>query len=215
MNIPENIISQKLKDIYFIIGGSCSGKTTAAKHLSERYGMYHYSTDDMRKSYYERAVIEYQPALCRKIQKYYELSVDEILSYEADIAKEASPIIIADLIELSGKYEKIICEGVYAVPIIPLIKHNKIIYLSATDEITRRDFFNRNAQSAILTSIMNNPDITELEKEKRINFRKDIACGIMLKLECFIGNDVKRYCRDENTTVEDMVKIIEQHFELI
>jgi len=59
MNIPENIISQKLKDVYFIIGGSCSGKTTASKHLSEKYGIYRYSTDDMRKTYYERAVIEY------------------------------------------------------------------------------------------------------------------------------------------------------------
>jgi len=214
MNIPENIIFLKLKNVYFIIGGSCAGKTTASKHLSEKYGMYRYSTDDMRKTYYERAVIKYQPTLCRKIKDFYELSVNEALLYEANIAKEATPMIIADLIELSGKYTNIVCEGVYAVPIIPLIDYNKIIYLFTTDEIIKRDFFNRPAQSAILENIMKRTDITESEKEKRITHRKDIACGIISKLDEFIKDNIKRYYRDENSTIEDMLNNIEQHFEL-
>jgi len=121
-------------------------------------------------------------------------------------------MIIADLIELSGKYEKIICEGVYAVPITPLINYNKIIYLSTADEIIKRNFFNRKAQSSILVNILNNKDITESEKEKRIEHRKGIACGIISKLDEFIKDDVKRYYRDENSTIEDMLNIIEQHF---
>ena len=215
MNIPGNIISDKLKNVYFIIGGSCSGKSTASHHFSEKYGMYRYSTDDMRKTYYERAVIEYQPTLCRKIKDFYELSVGEALLYEADIAKEATPMIIADLIELSGKYKRIVCEGVYAVPIMLLIDYNKKIYLSASDEIIKRDFFNRPAQSRILENIMNRADITESEKENRINHRKDIACGVISKLDEFIKDDIKRYYRDDNSTIEDMLNNIEQHFELI
>jgi len=215
MIIPDNIISQKLKNVYFIIGKSCSGKTTVAKYLSEKYGMYHYSTDDMRKTYYERADIEYQPALCRKIKDFYELSVDEALFYEANVAKEITPMIIADLIELSGKYEKIICEGVYAVCIAPLIDYNRIIYLHTSDEIIKRDFFNRDLQSHILENISNRADISESEKENRINHRKDMACGIISKLEAFIKDDIKRYYRDDNSTVEDMTTVIEQHFKLI
>lgn len=214
MNIAENIISQKLKGIYFIIGGSCAGKTTASKYISEKYDMYRYSTDEMRKTYYERAIIEHQPTLCRKIKDFYELSVDEALLYEADVAKEATPMIIADLIELSGKYERIVCEGVYAVPLIPLIDYNKIIYLSTSDEIIKRDFFNRDAQSSILMSILNNPDITESEKENRINHRKEIACGVISKLDEFINDNIKRYYRNDDSTIEDMLNIIEQHFEL-
>ena len=204
-----------MKNVYFIIGVSCSGKTTASKYLSEKYGMYRYSTDDMRKTYYERGIIEYQPTLCRKIKDFYELSVDEALFYEADVAKEATPMIIADLIELSGKYEKIVCEGVYAVPIIPLIDNNKKIYLSTSDEIIKKDFFNRPAQSLILENIMKRTDITESEKENRINHRKDIACGVISKLDEFIKDNIKRYHRDEKSTIEDMLNIIEQHFELI
>jgi len=215
VNIPENIISHKLKNVYLIIGGSCSGKSTASHHISERYGMYRYSTDDMRKTYYERAVSEYQPTLCRKINDFYELSVNEALLYEADVAKEAACMIIADLIELSGKYERIVCEGVYAVPIIPLIDYNKKIYLSASDEIIKREFFNRLAQSRILENIMKRTDITELEKENRISHRKDIACGIISKLDEFTKNNIKRHYRDENKTIENMLNIIEQHFELI
>jgi len=123
----------------------------------------------MRKTYYERASAEYQPALCRKIKDFYDFSIDEALSYEADVAREAAPMIIADLIELSGKHERIICEGVYAVCIAPLIDYNKIIYLSAPDEIIKREFFNRPAQFLILESIMNRTDISEPEKENHIN----------------------------------------------
>jgi len=215
MNIPENIISQKLKNVYFIIGGSCAGKTTAAKYLSEKYGMYHYSTDDMRKTYYQRAIVDYQPALCKKIKDFYELSVDEVLTYEADVARETAPMIITDLIELSGKYDKIVCEGVYAAPIIPLTDYNKIIYLYTSDEIIKRDFFNRPAQSRILENIINRTDITESEKEKRINHRIEIACGIMSNLDNYIKNDIKRYYRNDENSIEDMLNIIEKHFELV
>jgi len=45
MVIPDNIISSKIKNVFFIIGGSCSGKSTSARYLSEKYRMYHYSTD--------------------------------------------------------------------------------------------------------------------------------------------------------------------------
>jgi dephospho-CoA kinase len=67
MVIPDNIVTKKLKNIFFVIGGSCSGKTTLAKYLNEKYGMYHYDTDYMVKTFYETASIDYQPTLCRKM----------------------------------------------------------------------------------------------------------------------------------------------------
>ena len=215
MNIPENVLSRKLKNVYFIIGGSCAGKTTASKYLGEKYGMYRYSTDDMRKSYYEIADIEYQPALYRdKISGFSQIGIDEALTREAAVAGDITPMIIADLIELSGKYEKIVCEGVYAVGITPLADYNKIIYLSASDEIIRKDFYSRPAQALIVENTMKRTDMTDSEKENWINYRKNSAC-VYTKLIEFFKYDIKRYYRDENSTVEDMLNVIERHFELI
>lgn len=215
MNIPENILSLKLNNVYFIIGGSCSGKTTSAKYLSEKFGMYHYSTDNMRNTYYERASIEYQPTMCRKINEFYDLSVDEALEYEANVIKEVTPMIVTDLIELTGKYDKIICEGVYAILITSLISFNKKIYLKTTDEIIQNDFFYRPLQSQILESIRNRTDITESEKEDRIKHRLEMACGVITKFNDLFKNNIKHYYRNEESTIDDMLSVIEKHFELI
>jgi guanylate kinase len=215
MNIPDNIISRKLKNVYFIIGGSCSGKTTSAKYLNEKYGMYHYGTDFMRKTYYESASIDYQPTLCRKINDFYDLNIDEVIEYETNVINEVTPMIIADLIELSGKYEKIICEGVYAILIAPLISYSKIIHLSTSNEIIKNDFFIRPLQLQILENIKNRIDISDSEKEKRINHRIDMACGVISKIDEISKLNIKQYYRNEKSTINEMLNIIENHFELI
>jgi len=215
MIIPDNIISQKIKNVFFIIGGSCSGKTTSAKYLNEKYGMYHYSTDNMRKTYYERASIDCQPTLCRKINDFYDLDIDEAIEYETNVIKEVTPMIIADLIELSGKYEKIVCEGVYSILVAPLISYNKIIYLYTSNEIIKNDFFKRPLQSQILEYINNKTDISDLEKEKRMNHRIDMACGVISKIDVIKKINIKQYCRKEENTINEMLHIIENHFELI
>lgn len=47
MNIANNIIRNRLKNVYFIWG---RGKTTIAKMLREKYGFYIYSTDDSHEA---------------------------------------------------------------------------------------------------------------------------------------------------------------------
>jgi len=215
MYIPDNIISNKLKNVYFIIGCSCSGKTTSAEHLNKKYGMYHYSTDYMRKKYYEAASINYQPTLCRKINDFYDLSIGEAIDYETNVIKEVTPMIVSDLIELSGKYEKIICEGVYAILIAPLISYNKIIHLCTSNEIIKNDFFKRPLQLQILENINNRMDISNQEKEKRIKHRIDMACGVISKIDEIKKLNIKQYCRNEKSTINEMLNIIEIHFGLI
>ena len=39
MNIENNIIKYYPKDVYFITGTACAGKSTTAKALAERYGL--------------------------------------------------------------------------------------------------------------------------------------------------------------------------------
>lgn len=46
MYIADNVIAHKLQNVYWILGGSCGGKSTAARLLAEKYGFYHYSGDE-------------------------------------------------------------------------------------------------------------------------------------------------------------------------
>ena len=64
MKISNNIIKEKLKNVYFLCGGAYGGKTTMAKLIEEKYGLYRYRQGDHYDKYTEYAKPEYQPALC-------------------------------------------------------------------------------------------------------------------------------------------------------
>jgi hypothetical protein len=220
----NNIILNKLRNVYFIIGGSCSGKTTAAIELSKKYGMYHYNSDEMRSKHFASANYLEQPALSRYVPNFSALSLKDAREWETAIVKEMTPMIIADLIEFSGKYEKIIFEGdVDTFSIIPIIKHNKIICLSVCGRITKRDFFNRPDHYHMIDNIKNRTDISEKEKDEMIFKMREIACGVgvkpeddIVKIPKEVGEfGIKHYIRDDNSTVEEMMVVIEKHFGLV
>ncbi len=50
MKIEDNIIKHNLKNVLFICGTACAGKTTMSKLLAEKYNFYLY---DMDKQYTE------------------------------------------------------------------------------------------------------------------------------------------------------------------
>jgi hypothetical protein len=134
MIIANNIIANKLKNVYWVIGSSCGGKTTSANILSKKYSMYHYNSDEMRLKHCRDTDDIEQPALKRYVPDINQLSVDDLREWEAGIVREMTPMIIADLIELSGKNKKIVFEGdIDTQSIIPFIKHDRIIFLSVCD----------------------------------------------------------------------------------
>jgi len=92
MNIPDNILKQKLQNVYFIWGGSCAGKTTSAAELQRRRDCCLYSTDYNRTKYFDNALPEYQPAMSRKIDP-FAVSKEEALQWEVEIVREFTPMI--------------------------------------------------------------------------------------------------------------------------
>ncbi len=43
MNIAENILKNSLKNVYFLAGTDCGGKTTMANELSKKYGFIYFN----------------------------------------------------------------------------------------------------------------------------------------------------------------------------
>lgn len=223
MIISNNIVANKLGNVYWIIGSSCGGKTTSADILSQKYSMYHYNSDEMRLKHFKNANYIEQPALKRYVPDMNELSKDDLKEWEVGIVREMTPMIIADLIELSGKYEKIVYEGdIDTQSVISLINHNRIIYLSVCDRITKQNFFNRPDRIHMIENIQNRTDISEHEKEEVILKMHEFACGVEIKPEDDIVKTpievskfgVKQYIRDDNSTVDEMMALIEKHFGL-
>ncbi|MEF7438280.1 hypothetical protein V4V36_13560 [Paenibacillus lautus] len=92
MYIANNVISNALKNVYWVLGGACGGKTTAARTLSEKYGMIHYNADDKMWSHKQMANYSEQPAMCRHFsnwEEYFGRPIKEYSKWLKDMNDEA------------------------------------------------------------------------------------------------------------------------------
>ena len=174
-------------NIYFLLGVPCAGKTTIANILTKKYGMAYFSGDEKRFFYFKKADKANHPAMSRNMPDYYDLPVDYLIQWERDVIKEQTPMIISDLIDLSKRQSKVLFGGIMDLGLIaPSISKNRVVYLTVSREIRKRDFFNRSGHIKRLENINNSPDISAEEKQRRIDLKINVAID-------FCHDDVSHY----------------------
>ena len=169
MNIPNSIIKEKLKGVYFIWG---SGKTTIANRLKKKYGFYVYSTDESRDRQMVLANSVDQPYMCRDyykeygVKSFWELPKDVIADREEHFVAEMTPMMVAELIQLSALHDIILCEGdIDYFAIAPIATH--IVHL--TNQSTTFDWFDRPDHENIRDTVAKRTDLSEEEKQRIID----------------------------------------------
>ena len=50
MIFQDNVIKEYLKNVYFITGTPCGGKTTVSRALAEKYGFELFDVDEIRRA---------------------------------------------------------------------------------------------------------------------------------------------------------------------
>lgn len=169
MFIADNIIKNKLKNVYFLWG---RGKTTIANSLKEKYGFYVYSTDESRDRQAKYANSIDQPYMCRDYMKEYgvksfwELPQEVIKDREKHFLEEVTPMIIAELIELSSLHKVIICEGDLDYLAVSKIATHAV-YLC--NQSTNFDWFNRIDHEDIKVTLSSRIDLNQEEKQNIID----------------------------------------------
>lgn len=168
MNIADSIIKNKLKNVYFIWG---SGKTTIANRLNEKYGFYVYSTDESRNRQMKIANPVDQPYMCRDFEKEYgvksfwELPKEVIAERETHFVAEMTPMMVAELIQLSSLHKIIICEGdIDYYAIAPVATH--AVHLC--NQSNTFDWFNRPDHENIRDTVARRTDLSDEEKQRVI-----------------------------------------------
>lgn len=215
MDISDNIIRNKLKNVYFIWG---RGKTTVANILRNKYGCCVFSTDEARDRNMANARPEYQPFMCRDFVKEYGVNSfwelpKEVISYrEEHFLREVTPMIVADLIALSDSYEIIICEGdIDYTAIIPVAEH--FVYLNNCG--TKFDWFDRPDHENIVEITNKRTDLTDGEKAAVIQNAYNATSGNEGVVPAWaLANGVKVISWDDSVTAEETAAETAEYFGL-
>jgi dephospho-CoA kinase len=145
MNIENNIIKHNLKNVYFICGTACGGKTTMSKMLAEKYGFYLY---DMDKHYSEHRPIaqeEYQPDMCYHGKNFHEQwmrPIEEQARWNINSLKEQSEMVLIDLMKLSEN-QKVVADVLFTTDYLEgIVDYNQIVFLTADKQLIREIYFN-------------------------------------------------------------------------
>ncbi len=203
--IPDNVLKRMLKNVYFILGDGVA----VADELGRRYGLYVYHTCDHRYKHSQNADPQFQPGLCRIVENmpdFFAQDPEDAMQREHEIVRDFTPMVIMDLIQLTAKHEKIICENDIDIDsIIQIVTHAVMI----TNNRPLDDFIDR------YESEIHRRDISEDEKEKLI--RKVNAVWGKGKPESPRETNpygVKQIFLDDNSTAEHTADSVAEYFGL-
>lgn len=213
MNIADNVIKDKLRNVYFIWG---TGKTTIAKALQAKYGFYLYSTDDSRNWHMEKAMPEHQPCMCRDyvreygVKSFWALPREVIAEREQHFLAEVTPMIVSDLIILAAQHEVVLCEGdIDYQMMIPVASH--IVHLCNAGK--GFDWFDRPDHRESLDAIKRRTDLSEREKDEIIRNAYQSVTPKEGQVSDWVTNHaVKNITWDDNTTIEQTASEVAQYF---
>lgn len=112
MIFQDNIIKQYLKNVYFIAGTPCGGKTTVSRALAKKYGIPVYDIDERFPEHQAMSDPESQPAMNREFRnadEFFGRSVEEYKAWLLKNTREQLDFVLLDLMRMS-KDQIVLCD---------------------------------------------------------------------------------------------------------
>ena len=103
MNIQDNILKHYLKNVYFVCGTVCGGKSTLSRALAEKHGFLLYDADARFDEHIALSAPVAQPSMNRRFasaDEFFGRSEEEYLSWLEGNNREQLGFILLDLSEL-------------------------------------------------------------------------------------------------------------------
>jgi len=200
-------------NVYYIGGSPCSGKSTTAEILSKKYDLYYFKVDDYLDKYMQSGA-EKSYETCKKVSG---LSGDQIwmrdpmlqCAEEFQWYEEVFEFIQGDLETISCK-NGIITEGAAYLPKLMKsinVPYNRYISVTPGKEFQISHYSKREFVPYILR------ECSDKQKAFENWMERDILFAGRVQQQCkMVG--YKSFINDGEVMVEDMVKMIEAHFEL-
>ena len=201
------------RNVFFILGCPCAGKTTVAKILTQRYNMFLLSGDERRFDYYKHADKAKHKYMTMDASSFWDWSLDEMVDWERGVISEQTPMIIEELNRLSKEHDIVLFEGMMDIKyLLSVADRNHIVYLTVDREICEKDFFGRGDHNGMLTAIMNTEGISDEEKNRRIEIRR--ASAIAAFYEDAQSYGLQSFSRKDISSPIEMTNKIAHYFNM-
>ena len=225
MNIANNILKHSLQNVYFLTGTALAGKTTMVTELSKKYGFVPYHEDWNGRSFTEFKSIcdeKYQPQSTNRPnidrEAYYSRTVEEFLT-EADRAKskndsndEYIEFAIIDLIKLSQN-DRVITDLCIPIKLLTEISdYSRVACMLASPELVNcENYGKRESHRAFLDMLL-----SLKEPQKKIAVQDELfRIYVERTFDEVEKSKLFSIVRTEESTIENTLKLLEEHFQLI
>ena len=213
MHIQDNILKANLKNVYFICGNACSGKTTMSRMLAEKYGFYLYDMDAVYDEHRAIATPKYQPETCYHMENHHEQwmrPIAEQARWMLENIREQSEMVLIDLIRLSQN-RIVVADAMYSPDFTPeIMDPGHFIYLTVDKSLIRKTYFNRPEKRGFYEFVAKQP-LAETYFE---NIFQGLELTNELEQQGMRRSGFAMLERTEDLSKEEMLYKIEQHFGL-
>ena len=186
MTTNHQDLKKKLRDVFWIGGGSGAGKSTIARRIAAEHGLQHYATDDVMADHAGRTTAEHSPLLHEFIamdldQRWVNRSPQEMFETFHWFRGEGFDMIVEDLLQLPAD-KGVIVDGFRLLPhlVEPLLaEHGQAVWLLPTSEFREAAFGNRDGGQLNFLQKTSDPD-----RARRNLLERDVMFTERLRNEC-------------------------------
>ncbi len=214
MIIQDNVIKHYLKNVYFVSGNACGGKTTMSRLLAEKYGFALYDMDAMYEKHRDIARPMYQPDMCYHMKDHHQQwtrPTEEQARWNINSLHEQTDMVLMDLIKLSGQgpvVADVLFSSVYQ---LKTVDYHRLAFLTVDKSLIRKLYFNRPEKRGFYEYVARQP-LADLYFENifsGLERTNELEQAQMKESGLFV------YERKESDTPAQVLEVLERHFGLI
>lgn len=112
MIFQDNVVKEYLKNVYFITGTPCGGKTTISRELGRKHNFLVYDVDERFSQHKKMSSPVYQPAMnkvFKNADEFFDRTVENYSKWLLKNTREQLDYVLMDLIRISQN-QIVICD---------------------------------------------------------------------------------------------------------
>lgn len=212
MIFQDNVLKEYLKNVYFITGTPCGGKTTVSKALAQKHGFVLYDVDEHFPVHQKIAERTFQPSMTKMFHSaddFFGRSVEEYTKWLLGNTREQLDFVLLDLIRLSQN-QIVLCDGHFNIEEADrLTDRSRIVFLIKDPANLVEDYCNRPDHQDFREFLYSSTDVEQAKQTCNATLRN-------LNMEKYRSIKKSSYFwleRTADSTVEKTVCQVERHFQ--